>query len=338
MAGGDGIFAKWQPVYAEAGLAAFPVDGISKKPLVSHYLKAGVRASERYASRFGDALALGIACNRSRLTVVDVDTTDETVWADAIDQHGDTPIKIRSGSGHLQLWYRNSGETRKVRPDPEQPIDILGGGFIVAPPSQGAKGGYEFLSGSLADLPSLPRLNRPTAEPLPANDPTPTENLEMPSAPVEVGKRNNTLFSACLHVAKRCDGLEELLARAADINAAYPHPMPSEEVATVAQNAWRYEIEGKNRVGQEQAVQLSRSEVMTLVAKPDAFVLLSLLRLHNWDRPTFIVANEMARTMPPDGWGRKRFAAARADLLALGYLRQIRAASQAKGAALYAFP
>lgn len=333
MAGGNGIFAKWQPVYAEAGLAAFPVDGISKKPLVSHYLKAGPRASERYASRFGDALALGIACNRSRLTVVDVDTTDEAVWADAIDQHGDTPIKIRSGSGHLQLWYRNGGETRKVRPDPAKPIDILGGGFVVAPPSQGAKGGYEFLSGSLADLPSLPRLEKPLVE-MPANDAKP-EILEPCSA--EVGKRNASLFDQCMRAARSCGSLETLLARAVDINAAFPEPLPPEEVATVAQNAWRYEIDGKNRYGQEQAVQLSRSEVMTLVAKPDAFVLLSLLRLYNWDRPTFIVANEMARTMPPTGWPRKRFAAARADLMQFGFLQQVRAPSQAKGAAIYRF-
>lgn len=335
MAGGNGIFAKWQPVYAEAGLAAFPVDGIKKKPLVSHYLKTGRLASERYASRFGEALALGIACNRSRLTVVDVDTTNETIWADAIAQHGDTPIKIRSGSGHLQLWYRNGGETRKVRPDPEKPIDILGGGFVVVPPSQGAKGGYEFLSGSLADLPSLPRLEKPPVDVTPANDATTAKNLEPCSA--EVGKRNAALFDACMRAARACGSLEALLARAVDVNAAFPDPLPPEEVATVAQNAWRYEIDGKNKFGQEQAVQLSRSEVMTLVAKPDAFVLLSLLRLHNWDRPTFIVANEMARTMPPTGWPRKRFAAARADLMQLGFLQQVRAPSQAKGAAIYRF-
>lgn len=335
MAGGNGIFAKWQPVYAEAGLAAFPVDGISKKPLVSHYLKAGPRASERYASRFGDALALGIACNRSRLTVVDVDTTDEAVWSDALDHHGDTPIKIRSGSGHLQLWYRNGGETRKVRPDPAKPIDILGGGFVVAPPSQGAKGGYEFLSGSLADLPTLPRLKAHAVDATPAKAQPAAENLEPCSA--EVGKRNAALFDACMRAARACGSLEALLARAVDVNDAFPDPLPPEEVATVAQNAWRYEIDGKNKFGQEQAVQLSRSEVMTLVAKPDAFVLLSLLRLHNWDRPTFIVANEMARTMPPAGWPRKRFAAARADLMQLGFLQQIRAPSQAKGAAIYRF-
>lgn len=335
MAGGNGIFAQWQPVYAEAGLAAFPVDGISKKPLVSHYLKTGLRASDRYASRFGDALALGIACNRSRLTVVDVDTTDERVWSDAISDHGDTPIKIRSGSGHLQLWYRNGGETRKVRPDPEKPIDILGGGFVVAPPSQGAKGGYEFLDGSLADLPSLPRILRPAAAVEAANDPA--AHVERAVAAVD-GKRNDTLFKACLRAARVAASLDELLASAVAINADYPNPLPSAEVATVAQNAWRYQIDGKNRVGQEQAVQLSRPEVMTLAAKPDALVLLSLLRLHNWDRQTFFVANEMAPTMPPDGWARKRFAAARADLMQLGFLQQVRAPSQAKGAAIYRFP
>jgi hypothetical protein len=335
MQGGTGIFGKWQPVYAEAGLAAFPVDPIAKKPMVSNYMKVGVRACDRFAQRFGDAPALGIGCKRSRLTVLDVDTPDERILADALDRHGPTPIIVRSGSGHFHAWYRSGGEKRAVKPDPDSPIDILGDGFIVAPPSQGAKGGYEFISGSLADLAALPRIIMPEVTAAPANDLTPPENLEPCSA--EVGKRNEALFKACLHGARTSGSLEELLAHAVGVNAAFPDPLPSEEVATVAQNAWRYQIDGKNRVGQEQAVQLSRSEVMTLVAKPDAFVLLSLLRLHNWNRPTFIVANEMARTMPPAGWPRKRFAAARADLMQLGFLQQVRAPSQAKGAAIYRF-
>ena len=93
---------------------------------------------------------------RSGLTILDVDTPDERVLTDALDRHGATPVIVRSGSGNFQAWYRNSGETRRIRPEPDKPIDILGGGFVVAPPSRGTKGCYQFVQGDLDDLGRLP--------------------------------------------------------------------------------------------------------------------------------------------------------------------------------------
>lgn len=245
---------------------------------------------------------------------------------------------MRSGSGHYQAWYRNGGEARKIKPDKSKPIDILGGGFVVAPPSHGAKGDYEFLSGSLADVLSLPLMRKPALAPEPANDSALAIGQTVEMVAAAVGERNETLFKESLRAARRCDGLEALLEHVGRVNAGFAPPLPHSEAVTLAHKAWQIQIEGKNRFGQEQRVELSRSEVLALVAKPDAYVLLSLLRLHNWERPTFIVANEMCKSMPCGGWSRKRFAAARADLLQLGYLKQLRAASQAKGAALYRFP
>jgi hypothetical protein len=79
---------------------------------------------------------------RNRLTVLDVDTQDERVLADAVDRHGKTPIVIRSGSGNFQAWYRHGGERRLIRPRHNVPIDILDAGPVVAPPSKVAKGQY----------------------------------------------------------------------------------------------------------------------------------------------------------------------------------------------------
>src|SRR5262249_1384687 len=115
--------------------------------------------SSSLASRFGSA-ALGFMCGkRSGITVLDVDTTDERVLADALDRHGKTRIIARSGSGHFQAWYRHAGERRLIRPRRDVPIDILGGCFVVAPPSKVTKGIYDFIQGSLSDLESLPTLN-----------------------------------------------------------------------------------------------------------------------------------------------------------------------------------
>src|SRR3546814_18346067 len=66
------------------------------------------------------------------------------------------------------------------------PVDILGGGYVVAPPSHGGVSAYQFQTGSLDDLPSLPRLKRDVAE------------SDRPATPVElvkIGKRNDSLRS-----------------------------------------------------------------------------------------------------------------------------------------------
>jgi hypothetical protein len=152
-------FRNWQPVYAEHGIATFPVDA-NKKPMVKRYGRFGLEGSAKIADRFADAGAIGFMCGpRSRVTVLDIDTNDERVVADAVDRHGNTPIISRTGSGNYQAWYRHGGERRLIRPRGDVPIDILGGGFVVAPPSRVAKGSYQFIQGSLDDLSRLPTLN-----------------------------------------------------------------------------------------------------------------------------------------------------------------------------------
>src|SRR5262249_7329460 len=149
----------WQADYAAHGVATFPVDA-NKRPMVSRYSKFGLVGSAKIAGKFANAPAIGFMCGkRSGVTVLDVDTTDERVLADAVERHGRTPIIARSGSGHYQAWYRHAGERRLIRPRRDVPIDILGGGFVVAPPSRTAKGGYQFIQGSLDDLDSLPTLS-----------------------------------------------------------------------------------------------------------------------------------------------------------------------------------
>ena len=141
-------FDKWQADYAAHGVATFPVDA-NKRPMVSRYNKFGLVGSDAIASKFTSAPAIGfMRGRRSGVTVLDVDSTDERVLADAVDRHGHTRIIARSDSGHFQAWYRHNGERRRIRPDRNVPIDILGAGFVVAPPSQSTKGTYEFISGS----------------------------------------------------------------------------------------------------------------------------------------------------------------------------------------------
>src|SRR5829696_3773107 len=108
-----GAFAKWQPVYAEYGIATFPVlvEGKVKKPLIKHFQSVGLNGSRELARKFATAESFGfILGHRSRITVLDIDTPDERILADALDRHGPSPLIVRSGRGHWQGWYRHNGE------------------------------------------------------------------------------------------------------------------------------------------------------------------------------------------------------------------------------------
>src|SRR5207302_7936789 len=57
MNGDQGIFAEWQPRYAQHGVATFPVRiiGSDKKPGIKGYLKTGLRGSAQLALKFAEA-------------------------------------------------------------------------------------------------------------------------------------------------------------------------------------------------------------------------------------------------------------------------------------------
>jgi hypothetical protein len=97
---------------------------------------------------------------RNGITVLDVDSTDDRVFADALNRHGDTPVKVQTASGKFHGLYKFNGERRQIRKFGELPIDILGAGvFVVAPPSLiTGKGNYEFIEGGLDDLNRLPTM------------------------------------------------------------------------------------------------------------------------------------------------------------------------------------
>ena len=316
----DGIFGKWQPRYAEVGISTFPVNAAIKKPAVRGYMKTGPNLSANWRDKFGDASAFGFACRRAGISVVDVDSTSESILADALAEYGDTPVKVRSGSNHFHLWYRNDPERRKVRPVKGTPIDILNDGFVIAPPSQGTKGSYEFLSGSLADFPELPLMRKQAPATPPSTDIAPTIGQADEPVSAGVGQRNDTLFKEALRAARDCSGLEALLEHVGHVNASFDPPLPHSEAVTVAHSAWRIQSEGKNRFGKEQRVEMKTSEIDALWDAPDAMPLLICLRRHHWERPRFFVANEMAKMMPSGGWHRVRFTAARAALEASGLL------------------
>ena len=83
MTAGAGAFASAQVLYAEHGIATFPLRW-NKRPVIKGYNKVGLRGS-REMRKFADATALSFMTNeRTRITGLDIDTTDENVFADAL--------------------------------------------------------------------------------------------------------------------------------------------------------------------------------------------------------------------------------------------------------------
>jgi hypothetical protein len=213
------------------------------------------------------------------------------------------------------------------------PIDVLGDGFVVAPPSLSEKGRYEIIQGSLADLPRLPRLRNPPAlvPGLGASMPDPTAR----KAPASQGHRNKTLWRLCMHEAPHCDDLESLIDVARTANDDCVPPLADAEVVKLAGSAWSYTERGQNLMG-KQHIRISFDVIDELLAVgPDAYVLFSLLLRHHADRTRFFIANAMAESMPPDGWALRRFRSARARLLENGFVVRVRKASSMYGAAVY---
>lgn len=323
-------FAEWQPRYAEHGVVIFPV-GANKVPAVRGYLKIGPKVSSQLAIKFPDNDAFGLACRRNRITVLDVDTPDENVLADGLARFGPTPFIVRSGSGNYQAWYRHGGESRKVRPDPEKPIDILGDGFVVCPPSKGSRGRYEIIQGGLDDLDKLPKMKGVISPPNKKQN-TPLSAFPLPSpdelVKSEEGGRNNELWRECMKMARGCRNIEELMVKAMDANSQNYHPLPADEVLKIIASAWGYEVEGKNWFGHGQRVVVAHSIVDELAAKdPRAYALLSLLQRHHWGRD-FYLTKAYAGTI---GWAEKTMRAARDALVERGLIECIHEGGRGAG-------
>jgi hypothetical protein len=317
-------FAEWQPRYADHNIATFPVTP-DKVPAVKGYLRVGLNASDQLAMKFPANDAFGLACRRNRITVLDVDTPDERVLADGLARHGPTPFIVRSGSGNFQAWYRHGGEKRRVRPDSERPIDILGDGFVVCPPSIGSKGQYQIVQGCLDDLDHLPRMRH---EPMPAAQaiiiPKPADLPEVrePIAPtlmVRDIKRNDTLWRHCMKVARSCARLENLMEAAVEYNnAEFYRPLPADEVLKIVASAWGYECEGKNRFGYGPRLVLDVDMVDDLLRSDlRAYGLFCWLMRHNAGVPEFVLAKAAAEGL---GWSVNTMRAARDALVERGLI------------------
>lgn len=310
-----GVFADWQPIYAEHGIPTFPVVG--KRPQVTGFLRIGPKLSSKLVERFPDSGSLGFALGkRAMITVLDVDSNDEKVLAEALAQFGPTPVVARTGSGHFQAWYRYRGERRLIRPQKDAPIDILGGGFVVAPPSRGERFSYAFIQGGLGDLTSLPHLVSSAL----ITDCAPQAQHIAP------GTRNLSLFEACMRFSKEgfiSGGLSEsaVLRFAEQFNSETLKPsLPRSEVLKTAKSALSYTRQGRNRF-LEHGAWLPEWVGEQLAKDPYLCALVIFLQSKNGPYSLFWIADGLASEL---GWSRREFAGARFRALQTEWVERVR--------------
>lgn len=111
--------------------------------------------------------------HRNRLTVIDIDARGaegERLLADVQREVGNARFIVRNGGGGFHLYYRHAGEGRKIRLDPRRPIDLLGGGQIVLPPSRPSEVLLLYIDGGPANnglRNSVPYPQKPPHPPIP---------------------------------------------------------------------------------------------------------------------------------------------------------------------------
>ncbi len=336
-----GIYSEYQPIYAAKGILTFPMN--DKRPAVKGYQKVTASASACYVAKFSDANAMAfLAGPSSKITVIDIDSADQAIWTDTIDRHGDTPIKVGTPSGGLHLWYLNAGEPRKIREDSDLPIDLLGNGVVVAPPSISSKGTYQFLQGGLDDLQKL----KPAAN---VNWPAMAVGLEAHRGLIAVNQskaregRNSRLFRFLMRHAAHLDNLNDLdqiawdfVINQTDRNAG--HSFTDAEVRATIDSVKKITMEGRNRFGgKPHTIMLNATRDILHELGPDAMFLHSYIQRMNADHDPFLIANGLCLHMPDGEWARKRFTAARKVLEEAGLIVLVKPATRHEPA-LYSWP
>jgi len=304
---------------------------------VKGWQKIGAKGSAQLAFKFPEANELAfLAGPKSGLTIIDIDTKDEDIWRDALKRFGETNIMVRTGSGHLQLWFRHNGEPRKIRAS--EFMDVLGAGQVLGPPSERGMG-YQLLRGTIADISNLPFARNIDGAPAEEVQEAITREL------VKSGGRNKALYEYLRGQARHTDDLQALI----DVGHTYAdenldrhggHPFTDVEVLQVAKSVWdwteRKIAEGKYFVGTGRHISLSHETLdKVLPLGPHAVALYMHLQRRFGGMESYYIANEIRCHMPDGEWPLRKLQDARKALIDNNIIKEKHKASSYHGAAVY---
>lgn len=147
---------------ADAGCHVFPCEPGGKRPVSKHGFHDATRDRGRVRNWWaaGPTRNIGIACEVSRLAVVDLDG-DEGIdaWRRLCAEHPGTPVTLTartpSGGRHLYFLADPARPLRSTAGQLAGHVDTRGrGGYVIAPPSRRPDGRYRWHS--VPDIDRLP--------------------------------------------------------------------------------------------------------------------------------------------------------------------------------------
>jgi hypothetical protein len=308
-------FADAAPSWAAAGIVPLPVSPNGKGWMVKHPETFRRPAAMALAAKPRFAAAnLGFLCGAlNRLTVIDVDSPADSELRHALRKYGDTGAIVQTPSGGRHLYFKHDGEGREIRPDESHPIDELGGGLCIAPPSsKPTGGGYAWLRGGLSVFPNLPKIRSGAIQ-----KPRDVERLPA-ELRVPIGQRQTLLFRYCHKVAGCCDDLDQLIDAARTwSDSKCVESLPDAEIVATAYKVWKFQG-GRKRVMQNIVEAPFYSE---LISNLPALALYSYLSAENGPAAQFMVADGLG---PARGWPQRFVPKARRALLDMGAIKYVR--------------
>jgi hypothetical protein len=302
--------------WAAAGIVPLPIAPDGKRPMVKQPDSFGRSSALALAAkpRFAHA-NLGFMCgSHNRLTVVDIDSPADAELQHALETYGESPVIVSTPSGGHHVYYAHNDEPRKVRLDDRHPIDMLGGGLCVAPPSVRSSGAsYAWLRGSLADIANgnLPKIRSAVQK---------TRDIErLPvGTSVPIGQRNAELFRYCRQIVGYCDDLDALIDAARTwSDGKCAEPLPEAEIVRTANSVFKFQG------GRKQVMQhiVESPLYQQLIANVEVWALFSYLATENGPNSQFMVADGLG---PARGWPRRFVPERRKALLDMGAIKCVR--------------
>ena len=317
-----GAFAGAERSYREFDIAVIPCGGEDgKRPLVKWKCLRKMpqpQTLDNWSARFTDA-NIGILTEPSNLTIIDID--DRNRVAEMVKRCGETRVIAVTPSGGLHLYYRY-GRERSVNGLVDG-VDVKAtGGFVVAPPSKHPVSGnaYQWFEGGPEEFCKLSPV-KPQSLPLAASRIVQTDGSR-----ISVGQRNKLLFRFVLGDLAAGNDRDTTLQRAFTWNDLHcDPPLTCSEVEKTARSALRYHESGRNWVGGEPQVIVTKSDLGDFAGSGDAMLLWVNLKAAHGGRhePFAIVSKAMARADVIPGWSAKKIRRERLRLLTLGKLEQV---------------
>jgi hypothetical protein len=300
-----GAFAQAWEACRAVGIVALPMHETEKRAAIRvpwRRLSAAM-CREWAEGRFRHA-GLVICTGRRGVVVADVDVhgnPDRVPELVELVEHclGPSPLKARTASGGVHLYYRSQGERGRNPVGAARdrlPVDLKAeGGIVVAPPTITDRGAYAFIEGDWSDVPRLQKIRPGGLALLYGDEPIAAK----PEAQPRTGKlrdgdgRNSTLFPLVAEAAWYAATEHDLIRDARRIEAELCQDPLGDELLRMVRHLWQKKERGEllpPRRTTAPYVRMLVAEIHRYAGAGDAFLTLAALRAAHGAEPGKVFA------------------------------------------------